>query len=282
MEREPVCRRFDRVPEELKAYEQWVNWRKDDERKVPVNPRTLGNAGVQWSNTWAPFEKARDIATYNELGIGFVLTTADPYTCVDLDHCVDEHGEVSDQTRLILSLLSGYVELSPSGSGLHIWIRSDVPINRRTAGIEIYSSRRWITMTGRHNPLTISEIPERTAELEELVRLHFQVEVGDGPGPWSELEDVELWQRLFRSPNGDFFESLYRGDTSVCYNDHSRAVILLANHLARVTDLDAARIKRLLYQTNLVRPKWEEKRGQRTWIDHQILDAIRFVARRER
>ena len=237
---------------------------------------------MQWSNTWAPFEKARDIATYNELGIGFVLTTADPYTCVDLDHCVDEHGEVSDQTRLILSLLSGYVELSPSGSGLHIWIRSDVPINRRTAGIEIYSSRRWITMTGRHNPRTISEIPERTAELEELVRLHFQVEVGDGPGPWSELEDVELWQRLFRSPNGDFFESLYRGDTSVCYNDHSRAVILLANHLARVTDLDAARIKRLLYQTNLVRPKWEEKRGQRTWIDHQILDAIRFVARRER
>jgi hypothetical protein len=56
-------------------------------------------------------------------------------------------------------------------------------------------------------------------------------------------------------------------------------VILLANQLARLTDLDAARVKRLLYQTGLVRPKWEERRGQRIWLDHQILNAIRYVAR---
>ncbi|MCC6457906.1 MAG: hypothetical protein IT328_23330 [Caldilineaceae bacterium] len=280
MERELVMR-HERVPEELKAYGQWVNWRMDTGRKIPVNPATLGNAGVQWPNTWASFEKAWEIATRHHLGIGFVLTQADPYTCVDLDHCVDEQREVSEVTRSILTLLSGYVELSPSGTGLHIWIKNEVPVNRRTIGIEVYSSKRWMSVTGRHNPHLQPVIPERTAELAELIRLHFPSEERESQNLPVGLEDEDIWQRLFRSQNGALFESLYRGDTSVCYNDHSRAVIMLANHLAQVTDLDAARIKRLLYQTGLVRAKWEERRGQTTWIDYQILDAIRYVAGRK-
>lgn len=137
-------------------------------------------------------------------------------------------------------------------------------------------------MTGRHNPRRMSEIPERTAELQELVRLHFPQEQKSGSNLPAELGDEDVWQQLFRSQNGAFFESLYRGDMSVAYNDHSRATILLANHLARVTDLDAARIKRLLYQTKLVRSKWEERRGNSTWIDQQILNAIRYVASQRR
>jgi primase-polymerase (primpol)-like protein len=54
-------------------------------------------------------------------------------------------------------------------------------------------------------------------------------------------------------------------------------VILLANQLAYMTNCDAVRIKRLLYQTGLVCEKWEEKRGQQTWIDYQIQDAISYV-----
>ena len=55
-------------------------------------------------------------------------------------------------------------------------------------------------------------------------------------------------------------------------------MILLANQLALLTAGDASRIKRLLYQTGLVRAKWEEKRGAVTWLDYQIQDAIRYVA----
>jgi primase-polymerase (primpol)-like protein len=138
-----------------------------------------------------------------------------------------------------------------------------------------------MTVTGRHNPQLQAVIPERTAELEELVRLYFPGEERSALPRPAELDDTSLWHELFRSSNGAMLECLYDGDLSVCYNDHSRAVILLANHLARVTDLDAARIKRLLYQTHLVRPKWEERRGNSTWIDHQILNAIRYVARKK-
>ncbi len=66
----------------------------------------------------------------------------------------------------------------------------------------------------------------------------------------------------FHSSNSEFFMSLYDGDTSVCQGDHSLAVIMLANQLAMMTDLDAERMKQLLFQTKLARPKWDEMRGQ--------------------
>lgn len=269
-----------RVPEELKRYRQWVNWRRVDDRKVPVNPSTLGNAGIRWKTTWAPFDQVVANAAHFELGTGFVLTGDDPYSCVDLDRCVEPEGQVTAQTRAILDLLSGWVELSPSGMGLHIWVRNERPVNRKSPGIEVYSNARWMTVTGRSNPHAPQEIPNRTSELEELVSIYFRTDMDTTTIVARTLEDEAIWEYLFNSRQGGLYQNLYQGDTSGCYDDHSRAVILLANQLARVTDLDANRIKRLLYQTGLVRPKWEERRGESTWIDHQILNAIRFVARR--
>ena len=281
-EQEPLIEAFARVPEELQAYPQWVNWRRDHDRKVPVNPSTLGNAGVHWPNTWASFDQAKTMTVRYRLGLGFVLTETDPYTCVDLDHCVGASGQTSDQTRAILDLLAGYVELSPSETGLHIWIKNGIPLNRRTPGLEIYSSARFATVTGWRNPHAPQEIPERTAELAELVRVYFREEEHRFVASPRTLDDEEIWQRLFTAQNGAFFESLFRGDTSVCYGDHSRGVIMLANMLAVMTNGDAVAIKRLLYQTGLANEKWEARRGQRTWIDYQIEDALRYVAGRKR
>lgn len=277
-EHEPMRQPFERVPQELKAYPQWVNWRLEDDKKVPVNPSTLGNAGVHWENTWTSFQKA---AATGHLGIGFVLTEDDPYTCVDLDKCVEPGMEISDETRGILDLLSGWVELSPSGTGLHVWVKNQTIVNRRSPGIEIYSSGRWMTVTGRSNPNAPPTIPERTTEVEELFASYFADHRQEFAVLPVTVEDDEIWERLFRSSNGTFFRSLFQGDTSVCYGDHSRAVILLANQLARMTDLDAGRVKNLLYQTGLIRDKWEEKRGNITWIDYQIKDAIAYMSRRQ-
>ncbi len=284
-ERESKPHRYERMPRELVDRPQWVAWRQEEKYKVPVNPATLGNAGVTWPNTWAPFAQAVETAARHNLGLGFVLTSEDPYTCVDLDNCVGKGGSVSMQTRAILDLLAGWVELSPSGRGLHIWVKSEEPVNRRTQGIEVYSSGRWITVTGRSNPRAIQEIPERTAELAELVRRYFPEEEEERaftPPPALPSDDEAIWSRLFASQHGSFFRALYAGDTSVCHGDHSRAVIMLANQLALMTEGDAAAIKRLLYQTGLVQAKWTQRRGSVTWIDHQIQDAIAYISRRRR
>ena len=268
----------------MKEYDQWVNWRFENDRKVPVNPMTLGNAGVGWANTWASFETALENVGSGELGLGFVLTESDPYVCVDLDNCFDEGGELSLAARAALDVMRGYVELSPSHRGLHVWVKSEAAIgNRRTKGIEIYSSARWMTITGRANPKALGEIPERTEELQKLFAMYFERE--ESPKfvtPATPADDMGIWERLFRAKEGGFFRSLYAGDTSVCYNDHSRAVIMLANQLAIMTDGDAAQMKRLLLQTGLVDDKWFTKRGAETWIDYQIRDAIRYTSLRRR
>lgn len=272
-------RLFERVPEEMKTYAQWVNWRMDEGQKIPVNPKTLGNAGVTWANTWDSFEAAVQMSQRESLGLGFVLTENDPYTCVDLDKCVGQKGDVSDEIRVILDLIGGWVELSPSGTGLHVWVKNEEPVNRRTPSMEVYSSSRWMSVTGRSNPKQSLLIPERTAEIAELLERHFPSisASGEFTSPPHLPDDDEIWQRLFQARSGSFFEALYQGDTSVCYNDHSRAVIMLANQLAVMTDGDAGRMRRLLYQTGLVSEKWQEKRGQQTWIEYQIQDAISYV-----
>jgi putative DNA primase/helicase len=283
VEQEPHPRLYERVPRELRDYPQWVVWRRREQRKVPVNPATLGNAGVGWPNTWVSFERAVEVATGCGLGLGFVLTEEDPYTCVDLDGCIDREGQVTGTARAILDLLGGWTELSPSEMGLHIWVRNEEPINRRTKGIEVYSHARWMTVTGRSNPQASPEIPERTGEVQELLRRYFPEARPALVAPALDCaEDHALWEHLFASQHGAFFRSLFAGDTSVCYGDHSRGVILLANALVALTGGDAARVKRLLYQTGLVREKWEEPRGSMSWIEYQIEDALQFVARRRR
>ena len=48
-----------------------------------------------------------------------------------------------------------------------------------------------------------------------------------------------------------------------------------------LTDCDADCIKRLLYESQLVRDKWQEMLGYVTWIDFQIQDAIAYVLGRQ-
>jgi putative DNA primase/helicase len=275
---------YTRIPEELQELPQWVNWRMDQGSKVPVNPHTLHNAGVNWPKTWSEFGQAREVALERELGLGFVLTEADPYTCVDLDACVGRDMQIDAQIREILDLLQGWVELSPSETGLHVWVRNERPISRRTKEIEVYSYGRWMSVTGRSNPNATLEIPDRTAEVEELCARYLPTPEPPKYSPPPEpvpLSDTEVWDNLFHSDRGDVYQRLYDGDTSASRNDHSLAVILLANQLAWLTDFDAVRMRRLLYATNLVRPKWKERRGDITWIDYQIRDAIAYMSGRQ-
>lgn len=121
-----------------------------------------------------------------------------------------------------------------------------------------------MTVSGRCHPQAPHEIPERTAAPTELVREYFPPCEWEPAGPSILVDDEGVWQRLFSPKNGAFYESLFRGDISACYNDHSYGVIELANAFIKATDFDAERVKRLLYQTGLVRPKGEERRGERT------------------
>jgi primase-polymerase (primpol)-like protein len=116
---------------------------------------------------WISVTDSQALSTYSEAkaskagdGLGFVLN-GDGIICIDLDHCYN--GAPSPEAMaLIESLPSTYVEISPSGTGLHIWGKSHMATGRRFTrnglSIEIYPNGRFITMTG--NALNRAELAD--------------------------------------------------------------------------------------------------------------------------
>jgi primase-polymerase (primpol)-like protein len=50
----------------------------------------------------------------------------------------------------VVRLLAGFTEVSPSGTGVHVWVRAKVPGTRcRRGQLEIYDDRRFVAVTGR-------------------------------------------------------------------------------------------------------------------------------------
>ena len=144
------------IPEELVALDQWVCWclEERDEKltKVPYNPHTGGSASTTESTTWTT--SVAVVAAYERGecdGIGFVFSGDDPYTGIDLDKCRDpENGEIAPWAQDILERMpEGYIEVSPSGRGIHIIVRGAVRGGgMRKGSVEMYSRGRFFTVTG--------------------------------------------------------------------------------------------------------------------------------------
>ncbi len=145
----------DGVHELLRSYGHWVVWKAEPKEngdgfdKVLYDPRTGRKASTTDSRTWVAFEEA--VAAYVRNGwdgIGFVFSSGDPFTGVDLDGVRDpDTGGLTEWARKVIEAFGGYVEVSPSGKGVHIYVKGDVP-SRKGSGIELYSMKRFFTVTG--------------------------------------------------------------------------------------------------------------------------------------
>jgi putative DNA primase/helicase len=158
-------------PGALLRRRRWICWRYDQRgRKRPIDPRTGKAAKTNDPQTWATYEAAAAAAEEHGYdGIGFVLTAEDPYAVIDLDGVVDpETGEIESWAAELVDRFDSYAELSPSGKGLHIWVRGSIEgINKAgSPPIEIMCAATYLTFTGRvfHD----SVIAERADELGDV------------------------------------------------------------------------------------------------------------------
>lgn len=183
----------ENIPDELKEYPQWVGWklvyRKGDWTKPPIDLKNGKSASCTNPDTWTDCETA--IKSYKKYlcdGIGFVLTKEDPFTAIDLDHCVDPlTGEIDPDAEAIVSKMDSNSEISPSGTGLRIFGKGRKPGSRcRDGENEIYDSNRYLTITGHRLSESPTEINERQPELDELYSSWFPqptFPTDDGPSP---------------------------------------------------------------------------------------------------
>jgi putative DNA primase/helicase len=260
------------APDELRIKDQFVAWREEDRdgdpTKVPYSIRG-GRASSTNPETWAPFETAIAYAEEHSMsGVGFVFTEDDPYAGIDIDKCRNaETGEIEPWARKIVAAFDSYTEVSPSGTGLHIFVKATLPgRNNRKGPVEMYESRRYFTLTGEHLDGTPTDIHERQDVLERLYRHVFEDEKpadetnGHRPRTASlDVDDEDLLELAMRAKNGEKFSRLWRGDTSDYGDDESRADLALCSLLAFWTDGDTERMDRLFRQSGLMRDKWNRR-----------------------
>ena len=272
------------IPRELQDYKQWVCWTRvgKTRTKLPICPATGKPASCTNSVSWGTYGQARKAASRLQLeGIGFVFTTADPYTGVDLDHCRTNGSDLEGRAAEIVKHLNSYTEWSPSGEGIHLLVKASLPerSGRRTAGIEIYSSARYFTITGNHLDGTRATIEERQGEILDLIAaLDRKTSTCRQPSkrsaPIAET-DEEVIRRAQQAKNGAKFQRLWAGDLSDYGGDHSRADAALCSLLAYYTDGDPARIDRLFRCSGLYRQKWDRPTAGTTYGSLTIQAALR-------
>jgi len=91
--------------------------------KVPVSVRTGRNARSTNAAPWAPFGAAVVHARQHALEIGYVFAADDPFCGIDLDGFRDpQTGSITAWARGELRLLDSYAEVSPSGTGVKVFL----------------------------------------------------------------------------------------------------------------------------------------------------------------
>jgi hypothetical protein len=181
---------FSSIPADLQERNQWVLWKSVDRNgKVTKIPLSVYNtpASSTDSETWTSFDNA--VGTYDESqhsGIGFVFTSDDQFCGIDLDGCRDpKTGFVADWAVNEVMRFNSYTEISPSQTGLKIWIKADsslatgkrkelrVPeIVAKTPAIEIYTQGRYFAVTGqvyKH----YRHVEHRESELQAFLKQHW-------------------------------------------------------------------------------------------------------------
>lgn len=271
---------YENIPKELKALQNWICWkavpkpRPDDPEhigKIPINPLTGGGAMSNNPDTWTDFETAVK-ASEQHSGIGFMFGNS-PYFGVDIDGIEPDIREFLDGGDCIVSefihALQSYAELSPSGKGIHIICRGELPKGaRRRGNVEMYDSGRFFTVTG-NNIGGYADVADCTEAIKPLHEKYLggrrtepaQRAFQPGELPGTAAQVLELARK---AKNGSRSQALYAGNFAE-YNSQSEADMALCNMLAFWTGRSAALMDEIFRNSGLMRDKWDRRQSGSTY-----------------
>lgn len=280
---------YEEIPIELVERDSWVCWSMENDNKGrktkrPINPHTGSYAKSNDSSTWSDYETAVNMSN-NFDGIGFML--GDGIFGIDIDGVEKEIHEYLSNDGIdnivgeFIETMESYAEISPSGKGIHILVKGELPNGgRRRGNVEMYSELRFLTFTG----FRIGRFREIKEDEEGRINyLHNKYIAGHEKetkklntttGFGNDLSVENIIDIAKKSKNGLRFTTLYEGDWSQFYDSQSEADMALANDLAFWTARDPQKMDEIFRKSNLYRDKWDEERGDYTYGDMTITRAI--------
>ena len=168
------------IPPALTARAQWLIWRKErqegdkKDRKVPYYANGSRRTGEQGSSgdraALVTFDAAMQAVTAKRAaGAGFAFLPDDGLIGIDLDKVRDpDTGTLTPRALAIVEACNSYTEISPSGTGLHIYVEGvSETFKSNDIGVEVFCGRQFFTVTGDHLEGTPREV---NAISEEALR----------------------------------------------------------------------------------------------------------------
>lgn len=262
---------YSKIPNELKKEKNWVCWTVD---KLPKNPHTGQNAQSNNPSTWGTFEEALNACDkYNFDGVGFVFD-GKKYFGVDLDKCLDDDDLVTE----FVETLGSYTEYSKSKLGIHIICKGKLPDGRRRRGnVEMYCTGRYFCCTGNVFDDKYVDIKDCTESIKVLHGKYlFEERPKVAPRVFQavDLSDNEILEKARNCKTGGLFQLLYSGQWQGLYASQSEADLSFCNMLAFWCQKDAQKMDRIFRTSGLMRDKWDKFRGQYTYGQKTIEQAI--------
>lgn len=270
---------YSKIPYELKELDRWCCFklmqRNGRMTKMPINPNNGEFAKSNDNRTWASFDTALS-ASVNYDGIGFFFE--EPYIGIDIDDVrddVDRYRNDEHDNNIVsefVDLLGSYAEISPSGNGIHIILKGELPPQgRRKGNVEIYTSGRFFTMTGNSIGGYTGIIDD--SDYGKINYLHNKYIASSEPvhkpatfsNEGNDLPEEDLIRIAENSANGTRFKLLFRGGWEQFYNSQSEADMAFANDLAFWTSRDFSKMDSIFRQSSLYREKWDSKRSDSTY-----------------
>lgn len=264
---------YENIPAELKALPRWVCWKFEQRggkmTKVPYTP-TGGRAKSNDPATWAAFDECRAAHERGRFdGIGFQLDGSG-IVGVDIDHARDAAGNWNTAAADITERLASYAEISPSGEGVHIFIKAVKPGNKSknaAAGVEMYDTKRFFTVTGNLYREGLNAVQERQEALKGVYFKYLEplqnltATTGrekHAAADFAPLDDAAIIELLEsgkaggqKSDRGKELQAYWKGMPGLYTDDLSTADLSLCNALAFWTQKDTAQMDRLFRQSGL-------------------------------
>jgi hypothetical protein len=232
------------------------------------------------AGTWGTYEAATHATGQCGFdGVGFVFSAEDPYIGVDLDDCY-HFGKLDPDEEEWVNALNSYTEVSPSGTGVKVIVRGKLPkdLERHSfGGNGVYQSGRFFTVTGNVLDIYHSRITAIAPDvLNGLLGRWFPPVTRH---EWEEVEerltDPEVMRMLSSAANADKARDLYvSGKWQDWYPSQSDADMGLIAMLAFYTGPVPRQLDRLFRTSALMRPKWDERRGNETYGERTINRAL--------
>ncbi len=272
---------YDNLPQDLRDNAVFCLWRyeerKKDSKLTKVPYQINGNKALPNNEkTFSDYAAAIAVVEkYDGLGIGIFRG----FSAVDIDHCIDENGKLTDMAQKIVALFKGsYVEKSPSGTGLRIIFKATgfkhdtakYYINKQKIGLEVYvygSTNKFVTVTG--NVFQAGDIIEAESALQTMLDRYMlrSEKKADAPrksGSVSYLTDESVIAKASSAKNSDAFLRLWEGDIR-SYASHSEADLALCSLLAFWCGRDIGQMDRLFRESGLMRDKWDRAQSGTTY-----------------